>query len=171
MTTTCKRCTTDEDIAKASVFLLDRRYDLHPSISTMGMVELLYSYMTNGYFLQITDNDGKVIAASAYYHGTLEQDFKDKEIALIDIVIYDRAYRGTRLFVKGFRYMVNAIIDDHPEVQEVRIVALADNDYLCKMYAKLTTSSYEREGQIGKEMVFCVKIHHLRASLNRFHHV
>jgi hypothetical protein len=168
MTTHIKCCSHDEDYAKVSLFFLENRHDLHPAYSTMDMVYLIYCYITQGHLLYIEDEEHQVIAASAYYVGTPEHDFTDKDIALLDIAIFNKAYRGTRLFIRGLCFKVNLIIERHPEVQELRLVAHASNNYVSKLYSKLTTSSYSREGPLGEEIIFCVKIHQLRATLNRF---
>ncbi|MDF2661184.1 MAG: hypothetical protein K0Q94_3975 [Paenibacillus sp.] len=163
-----QHCVADDDYAKIGLFLLQNKQDVHPSFTTLDAISLLYSYLTDGHLYLALDTDQRVIAASAYYHGTAEQEFQDTNIALIDIVIVDPAYRGTRLFLNGFRRMVHDIAAAHPEVEEIRLAALAENEYLCRLYARLTESRYEREGNLGKEIVFCVKINRIKAILNSF---
>jgi hypothetical protein len=166
-----QRCVSDEDLANISLFFLKYKRDLHPSFSTMDAVTVLYMYMTQGHLLQATDDNNRVIGVLAYYHGTQEQEFKDRDVAFVDMVIFDKAYRGTLLFIKGLRYMVSRIVDDHPEVRELRFAALAENDYLCKLYSKFTETSYTREGMAGEEKIFCVKINKLRTILKKFDRV
>jgi hypothetical protein len=169
MTAQCIRCKHDEDIIKASLFLFEHKHDLHPSFTTMDMVALLYTYISEGHLLYAADADNQVIGAAAYYHGTPEHDFKDKEVALVDIAVFAKAYRGTRLFVRGLTYMVNQIINEHPEVMELRLAALSENVYVSKLYSKFTTSSYSCEGIIGEENVFSVNIYNssLKGSGNK----
>ncbi|UQZ35394.1 hypothetical protein C2I18_18830 [Paenibacillus sp. PK3_47] len=168
MTTTCARCTTDEDYAKVSSFLIERRHDLHLSYMTMDMVTLLYNYITEGHLLQITNDEGDVLAAGAYYHGTPEHNFLDKGTVLVDFTVFDQAVRGTRLFLKGLKYLVEAIRAAHPEVQEIRMAAFADNVYVCNLYAKFNTSSYTRQGEIGEEIIFCSDLDSLWTRLQKF---
>jgi hypothetical protein len=168
MTMHCKRCTTDEDFAKVCLFVLDNKHELHRSFYTMDMVEVLYTYVTQARLVFIEDADNRVIGASAYYHGTPERDFQDKDIAFLDMAVADKAYRGTRLFLVGLRYMVNEIAQEHPEVQEIRLAALAENAYLCKLYSKFTETSYPREETDVKQLVFCVKINKLKAFLKKY---
>ncbi|WP_409343598.1 hypothetical protein [Paenibacillus sp. MBLB4367] len=155
-------------MAKVSLFVLENKHDLHLSFTTIDTISLLYSYMTQGHLLQITDADNRVVGVLAYYQGTPDQEFKDKEIAFADMAISDRSYRGTRLFLKGLQFWVSQVEKEHPEVQELRLAALSENTYLCKLYAKFTQESYDRDGGIGKETVFCVKIHTIKTTLKNF---
>jgi hypothetical protein len=168
MTLSYLKCVSDDDFAKASLFMLAHKRDLHASYSTLEMVTLIYSYVTQGNLICAKDADNRVIGILAYYFGTPEQEFQDKDIALVDMAIADRGYRGSRLFVQGLQYMVNEIIEVHPEVQELRLAALAENDYLRRLYAKFTSTRFERDGTHGKEVVFCEKINNLRVTLTKF---
>ncbi|MFC3770199.1 hypothetical protein [Paenibacillus sp. GCM10012303] len=168
MTMQCKRCTTDDDFAKVCVFVLDHKHDLHRSFYTLDMVEILYTYLTQGHLIFVEDANNQVIGATAYYHGTPERDFQDKDIAFLDMAVADKAYRGTRLFLTGLQYTVNQIAQLHPEVQEIRLAALADNPYLRRLYSKFTDTSYSREGTELEQLVFCVKINKLQGILNKY---
>lgn len=169
MTTYCGRCVDESDFAKVSLFALENKRDLHPSFDTLGMVSLLCTYMTQGHLLYAADAGQRVIGISAYYHGTKEQDFEDKGIAFADMVIIEKAYRGTRLFVKGLHYLAEQIAEAHPDVRELRFAALSENAYLCRLYSKFARPAYTRDGQLGEETVFCAEIDRLRATLkNRY---
>lgn len=166
-----KRCEQEAELARICLFILDHKRDLHPSYTTMDMVELLYSYATDGHFLYITDVSGTIIGATAYYQGTPELEFRDKNIAFVDIAIIAHNHRGTRLFVKGLYFLAAQVRKRHPEVEEIRLVALAENHYNCRLYAKFAELRYERDGVIGREKVFSVEIHSLLSSYNGFNHV
>jgi hypothetical protein len=113
--------------------------------------------------------DGTIIAVAAYYHGTPEQNFEDKEVALIDITVMDRTYRGTRYFLQGFEEMIGYIERTHPEVKQLRLAALSENKYLCRLYSKFAVISSKREREIGEETVFSEDISRIRSSFSRFH--
>ncbi|MBE1442757.1 hypothetical protein [Paenibacillus sp. OAS669] len=168
MTTYCKRCVSDEALADVSLFAIENRRELHPSYGTLDMVSLLCSHITQGHLIYITNTDNRVLGMMTYYHGTPEKQFEDKEIAFVNFAIMDKAYRGTRLFVKGLYYMVELIIEAHPDVQELRFNALTENTYLCRLYSKFASASHTQEGTLGEETVFCAKIHHLRTTLTRY---
>jgi hypothetical protein len=168
MTTYVKRCVSDEALADVSLFAIENRHELHPSFGTLDMVSLLCSHITEGHLIYITNDDNRVLGMMTYYHGTPEKEFADKEIAFVNFAIMDRAYRGTRLFAKGLYYMVELIIEAHPEVQELRFNALSENDYLCRLYSKFARASHTQESKLGEETVFCVKTHQLTTTLSRF---
>ncbi|UQZ81772.1 hypothetical protein SK3146_00928 [Paenibacillus konkukensis] len=164
----CMRCTTDEDFARASLFMLENRHDFHRSFTVVDAIGLLYSYTSQGHLIQVRDAGGRVIGVLAYYHGTPEKEFKDKEVAFADMAIADRAHRKTKLFVQGLRFWVNEIVNEHPEVEELRLAALQENGYLCRLYSKFSEMSYTREGALGPEIVFCVKVNKIMAILKKF---
>ncbi len=167
----CRRCTSDEDLAKVSLFILKNKRSLHPSFTTMDTVSLIYSYITDGHLFQFTDTDNRVIGAWAYYHGTPELDFGDKEVIFVDIGIADKAYRGTRIFIQGLKFLVTQVIEDYPDVQEIRLAALSNNAYICKLYSKIFHLSHRRQGVVGEETVFSTRIDQLGSFLKKFDHV
>lgn len=169
MTIYCKRCATDDDYAKASLFMLQNKTELHPGLSTVDIITLLYYYMTAGSLIMVMDADEHMLAVGAYYMGTPEQEFVDKQrVVLVDNVIVARSYRSTRVFIRGFRYLLSQIIEDNQEVQEFRFVALSENTYLQKLYPKFASFIGSREGTIGTEDIYSVEIHKLRTFLDRF---
>lgn len=168
MNVTFKPCVTEDDFANVSLFFLARKLDLHPSFSTLKMVSLIYSYITQGFLYQAVLPDGRIVAAAAYYLGTPHEEFADKQVALIDIVIMDSAYRGTRVFLNGLQSMIEWIRAKHPEVEEVRLAALSENAQLCKLYSKFASFAYKQEGTVGEETVFAENITQMGDRLNRF---
>jgi hypothetical protein len=168
MATYFRRCQNDEELAKISLFILNNRHDLHPSYSTLDMVALLYSYITEGILVYTVDDQNKVLGASAYYLGTREHNFEDRHIAYVDIVIVDKTERGTRVFIQGLIYLIDHISHTHPDVEEIQFSALSDNKYICKLYGKFAKASYTRDGAIGEETVFSEKISILKHQLKRF---
>lgn len=171
MNITFKHCVTDDDYAGISLFLLERKFDLHQSFTTLQMVTLLYSYITQGYLHQGALPDGRIIVGGGCYIGTPANDFADRNVALIDSVILDKAYRGTRYFFASLQYIIDWIRKTHPEVEEVRLAALSENAYLCRLYAKFASFAYKQEGSVGEETVFAENIDRMGDILSRFRRV
>jgi len=168
MTLYCQMCESEDDFAQAGLFLLAHKRDLHPSFTTLEMVTLLYSYDTNGRLLFAADDSNRVVGIAAYYYGTPDREFQNKDVAWVDVVIFDKAYRGSRLFLQGLLYLVDRIVERHPEVQEVHLAALEDNAYLRRLYSKFATAGGVREGTHDREITFYVNINTIRTILEKF---
>lgn len=131
------------------------------------MVTLLYGYMSDGQLHYGMDDDGRIVGASGFYIEPPEEGVRDRGSVLIDVGIIDKNRRGTRLFLKGMQYMIGHISENHPEVEVVRLCALSDNPYLCRLYAKFAGFEGTREGSVGQESVFSGEIRQIRYILNR----
>ena len=167
MAVTFTRCVEDNDYAKVALFMVERRRDLHPSLCTIDMVTLMYGYMADGQLHYGMDEDGQVVGASGLYFEESEKDARARNTALLDICIVDKERRGSRVFARGLQYMINYLSEYHPEVEVVRLCALSDNSYLCKLYAKFARFEGTRKGSVGQESVFSEEIHQIRYILNR----
>ncbi|MEK3883307.1 hypothetical protein [Paenibacillus sp. PL2-23] len=163
-----KLCETDNELAMAGVFFLKNRRDLHPSFMTMNVVELLYTYATQGKIVIVLDEAGLIVGLSAFYIGTPEENFQNQDTALIDLAIGDRSYRGSRMFVKGLQFVVQSIVEQNPQVKELRLVAYSSNAYLCRLYAKFMNKGGQREGQLGQETVFFTSIAQIKTILGKY---
>lgn len=164
----CKRCETDQHKAEISLFLLKNRRDFHPSFTVQDMVSLTYSYMTEGHVICTVDEQDQVLGVCAYYIGTREQEFKDKERAFLDLGLSARSVRGTRVFIQGLVYLVDQLAEQHPDVEEVCFNARSDNRYLTRMYAKFARVTGTKEGPRGEETRFAEKLPVMRAKLEKF---
>ncbi|WP_046233557.1 hypothetical protein [Paenibacillus algorifonticola] len=162
-----KQCENDEEYAKASLFLLKHRRDLHPAYTTMDTLSLLYSYLTEGQLVIGLDEQHQVNSISAYYYGTPEQDFQNKEVVFVDMVIVEQMHRGTRLFAEGLNFLVHKVLENRPEVQELSLAALSENKRLCRMYSKFVEEKYKREGALGEETVFGGEIRKIGTMLRK----
>ncbi|MDG0792503.1 hypothetical protein OMP38_17700 [Cohnella ginsengisoli] len=89
----CAVCATDDDFAQASLFLLEHMRDVHPSFSVLDTVTLAYHYIAEGSIVLVREGE-EAVGLGAYYHGTREEAFNDKEIALIDLALAVRSHRG-----------------------------------------------------------------------------
>jgi hypothetical protein len=165
-----KRCTTDDEVAAACLFLFERKKDLHPSFTSLSTVTLLYRYVTEGRLVMVTDREKeRVVAVCGYFYGTPEQEYDDRDrLVLLDIVIIDRDYRRTRVFVRGFQHVLQFVQEENPHVTELRFVAQASNRYVQALYGKFAEAKELRDSELGPEQVYAVKIHSLKAFLNRF---
>ncbi|MFC4597751.1 hypothetical protein [Cohnella hongkongensis] len=167
MTIRFGRCVEEEEFAKVSLYMIERRRDLHPSLCTIDMVTLLYGYMTEGQLHYGMDEEGRVVGVSGFYIEPPEEGVRDRGCVLIDVGIVDKERRGTRLFLKGMQHMIDHVSEHHPEVGVVRLCALSESSYLCRLYAKFARFEGTREGSVGQESVFSGELRQIRDILNR----
>lgn len=164
-----KYANNDEDYAQASLFLLKQKRELHPAFTAIEMVALIHSYITKGGLVLVKDASGMIIAIAAYYHGTMEKDFEDKDqVVQVDVAILIRALRTSRIFVRGFQILLTQILEENPGVKQFTFHALAENTYLQLLYSKFAALSHTYEGSIGLENVYVAEIDELRSFLARF---
>lgn len=162
-------CETDQAFSEASIFILDRKRDLHPSFSTVGMTANIYRYITEGrLYLAKEKPNGPIMSVTAYFHGTPESEFADRDVILVDMVIADKSYRGSRHFAAGFATFLDHLLASHPEATVLRVVALTENAYNCRLYSKFMTASGVREGATGQETVFSGRILQIRGILAKY---
>ncbi|WP_231955994.1 GNAT family N-acetyltransferase [Aneurinibacillus soli] len=103
-------------------------------------------------------------------YGYVTKDYEphpDGEIAFVDSVIMTETHRGSRLFVKGFHYLVNHINEENRHVRTFQFYALADNTYLTKLYSKFADIIGQRDGYHGRENIFSADFPRLLRYLNR----
>lgn len=166
----CAICATDDEFAQASLFLLQHFRDVHPSYSTLETATLIYMYITEGHLVLARDGENAV-GACAYYHGTRDNGYEDKEVVLIDVALSDRTYRGSRLFLQGLSFMIGAIAKRHPEAKEIRLVAQSDNRYLNRLYSKFVEPSGVRDGRWGEETIYAGRIDKIRSVVDKWNRV
>lgn len=166
----CALCASDDDFAQAGLFLLRHMRDVHPSFSTLDTVALLYQYITEGRIVLVRDG-GETVGLGAYYHGTREADVENKAVALIDLALSARAYRGSRVFVEGFGFTVRTIAERHPEVREIRLAAQSANRYLNRLYAKFAAPCGTRNGAWGEETLYAGSVADIASMLSRWNRV
>ncbi|WP_217593225.1 hypothetical protein [Cohnella sp. GbtcB17] len=166
----CAVCATDDDFAQATLFLLEHMRDVHPSFSVLDSVTLAYQYITEGSIVLVREG-GQAVGLGAYYHGTREQAFNDKDVALIDLALAVRSHRGTRVFLDGFGFTIRSIAERHPEVREVRLAAQSDNQYLNRLYAKFVRPYGVRDGVLGAETLYAGDIEHILSMLGKWNRV
>ncbi|SFA78871.1 Acetyltransferase (GNAT) family protein [Cohnella sp. OV330] len=163
-------CETDDDLAQASLFMLQHIRDVHPSYSMLATTALIYSYLTEGH-LVLAKKDGHPVGIGVFFHGTRDDGFADKNVALIDLALSDREYRGSRLFSEGLAFMVHTIAERHPGVREIRLAAQSDNRYLNRLYAKFVEPCGVRDGEWGPETIYAGSVGKIRSVLEKWNRV
>lgn len=156
MALVCSVCDREEQLAEIGRFIFQHKKQLHPSYATLDTLSVIYSYVTEGHIIQVTDEENRIAGMTAFYHGTKENGFQDKDIIFIDIAIASTEVRqrASRVFVMGLAYLLEQVAERFPEAKRIRLVALSDNRYVCKLYSKFVRPVATRPGERGEETVF-----------------
>jgi len=161
-------CNDDHNLAKAALFIMEHKHTIHPAYTTTDMVALIYGYVTNGHIITVKDGNGDIIGITAFFIGTEDEQFRNKQIAYVDVAVCTKEYKLSRIFMRGLSYLIRTLATEYPTVEQVQFAALIENEYLCKLYGKLTTSHFDRPGTIGDERVFSAPISHFQSFLTKF---
>jgi len=79
----------------------------------------------------ILSQEGDTIGWVHYrYLSSNYEPVREGEIAFVDSVIINEAYRSSRLFIQGFRFLANHIAAENTKVKKFEFHALASHTYL-----------------------------------------
>lgn len=166
-----KRCVTEDEQAETSLFLLARRRDLDRSFETLDAVTLLYRYFTQGELHYGADENGQVVGALGMYIGTPEEEFADRYVAFVDMIVLDPARAGSRTFLSFLSYMAGYMERTHPGTTRARFVAQSHNAYLRRLYEKLARPIGTRDDANGQVTIYSEEISRIGDVLSRYHPV
>lgn len=147
------RCINDEDYARFTRFYAARCGQFYSQYSLLDALFHLVATLSETHIMLFDDDKGQLIGFTQY---KIEGD-----TAFLDSAILSEPYRSSRIFYEGFRDLVKHIYAEHKEIQSVRFHALADNLYLTRLYSKFADKIGVRNGAIGLENIFVVKLEQL----------
>lgn len=169
MAITYKRCETEDEQARTSLFVLSRRRDIDRGFVALNAVTMLYGYMTQGELHYGADETGRIVGALGMYLGTPESNFADRHVAYVDMIVLDPGRTGTRTFLNFLSRMAVYMREAHPEATHAKFIAQTGNAYLRKLYGKLAEPIGTREDENGQVTIYFAKISHIGDVLSRYH--
>ncbi|MNW43706.1 hypothetical protein D3C74_209170 [compost metagenome] len=146
-------CVRDEDYARFTRFYAARCGQFYNEYSLLDALLHLVNTLSATHILLFDDDKGQLI-------GFIQYQIED-DTAFLDSAILSEQYRSSRIFYEGFRDLARHIIEEHKDIQTVRFHALADNLYLTRLYSKFADKIGVRNGAIGLENIFVVKMEQL----------
>lgn len=163
-----RRCETDEDFAKFTLFFIRHRREFHPHFYLNTTLQHIMETIQHARIILIEDLQDNVIGWAHYhYYSDDYQSDPNGTIAFVDSIIISADYRSSRLFFQGFRHFVHHISCENAAVQSFQFCALEDNVYLNRLYSKFARPIGKREGYNGLENVFSTEFGKLLTYLNR----
>lgn len=161
--------TTDEQAAQFSAFFVRQREQFNKNFKLEEALIYLLSYIEQSYITLSYNTENKLIAASNYWiynDNPLEAQQSGDKLYISSALIVPEE-RSSRVFMHGFRDMINELHRQFPHIQSVSFSAQVDNDYLNNLYRKFASFEKEIDGGSGRENMYVTSFHELRGFLNR----
>ncbi len=164
-----RMCESDEDYARYTQFYIRHYQNFSKSYTLTDALLHILGTVSESRIMLILSESEQVIGWGQYrFLDQAELDNSLGATVFIDSVIVDSSNRSNRLFVRGFRQLLQFIEQDNPNVQHITFNALANNDYLNRLYAKFATAAGVREDTDEREHVFTARYDHVKQYLQAF---
>jgi hypothetical protein len=162
-----RSCTSEEDYVQFTLFFIRNRLDFNRRFSLNDALFNVLETIHDSKIILVVDELDQVVGWGHYQYVTTEHEPDPQgEIVFIHSVILIPEYRSSRVFFTGFRYLVNQIIGENPQVKQVQFFAQMENVYLNRLYAKFARIIGQRDGYHGRENVYATEIGPLSAYLS-----
>ncbi|WP_260506948.1 GNAT family N-acetyltransferase [Brevibacillus brevis] len=126
----------------------------------------ILTFLPDSHLILIEGERGKLVGWGHYQYMTAErQPDPEGEICYIHSVIVEEKYRRSRVFLKGFRYLIRQVQTENAQVKQVTFCADAEHAYLNRLYAKFAQVAGEQEGYYGQENIYMSEINQLASYL------
>ncbi|MNK32227.1 hypothetical protein D3C87_506840 [compost metagenome] len=150
-----RNCQNDEDYAQFTLYFIRNRKDFNRQFSLSDALVHVLESIPNSRIILITDKTGTMIGWGHYRYLNTENEFDPEgEIVFVNSVIVHPSYRSSRVFIQGFRYLVQQIVAENCNTKYLQFCTQIDNTYLNRLYAKFSRVIGQREGYHGVENVY-----------------
>lgn len=113
------------------------------------------------------DEENEVVGALGYIFGTGEKQYEDKQVVQMQAVYLDKAFRGTRLFLKGLQFLLHHL--KHQPVSVTELVFWTGQDpFMNRLAAKFASLESVTESEFGRLSAYRVPVPDLEAYLHKF---
>ncbi|MGG1634139.1 GNAT family N-acetyltransferase [Paenibacillus sp. NRS-1760] len=161
-------CKNDADLAQYALYFIRHRTDFSSKFSLPDSLYHILQSLQQSKVMLILSLEGDTIGWAHYrYLSTEYEPVREGEIAFVDSVIINDAYRSGRLFINGFRFLANHIAAENPKVRTFEFHALASHAYLNRLYSKFATIVGQRDGYHEIENAYSTDFNQLLHYLNR----
>lgn len=141
-------CRTDEQWYRFGEFFIGHRKRMNPRLDIAVTLFELLQYKEHGGAV-CAESGGETVGCAGYYIGTPEQDFADRSTVLFSCAIALETRSASRLFVLGWKAMIEDLRQTGARIAEIRFHALKENEVLNRMYRKFASPIGEIENDYG----------------------
>ncbi|URN94809.1 MAG: hypothetical protein NAG76_00680 [Candidatus Pristimantibacillus lignocellulolyticus] len=164
-----KLCETDEEYALFSKFFIQYREHFSKDFILEDALIHLISYLEYSSVIMSYNTKQQLIACAQYWiigEDDINYEANGRTVYISSAIIIPYA-RSTRVFICGFRDLINHIAMHQPHIRNIRFSAQVDNQYLNTLYRKFAIFINTEEGAYGVENRYEVPLLQLQSFLNR----
>ncbi|OMF23858.1 hypothetical protein BK133_23500 [Paenibacillus sp. FSL H8-0548] len=160
-------CQSGTDFAEYTLFFIKHRADFKRQFSLSDTLLHILQASADDKIMLIKSPQNETIGwvHFKYLASSYESD-PQGEIAFVDSVIIDNAYRSSRLFIEGFRHLISHIAEENKQVKQFEFHCLASQPYLNRLYSKFATLKAQRECDDELENIYLADFLQLQLYLN-----
>ncbi|MFK7695123.1 hypothetical protein [Paenibacillus sp. HJGM_3] len=161
-------CADTRQWSRFTDFYIQHRTSIIPYYRVSLAVRDVRNYMKHGRGAIILNETDQVVGIGSFVLGLAEDEYQDKDIAVLGNSCFLEDYQNNRTFVRGLQKLVEEIEDAGPNVREVRIPTLADNAYTNRLYRKLTSRVQSHDSPYGKVNVYSMSFREFADFCSRY---
>lgn len=161
-------CSNTRQWSRFTDFYIEQRTQIIPQYRVSLALRDVRNYMRQGRGAIITNEKDEVVGIGSFVLGLAEDEFRNKEIAVLGNSCFLEEYRNNRTFVRGLQVLAEQIQDANPDVLEVRIPTTAGNAYANRLYQKLATLHQTYDSDYGKVHVYSTPFREYKAFCDRY---
>jgi len=163
MTAHFRRCSGDQDLVKFTLFFIHNRLEFNRRFTLIDSIYHVLENIHDSQIILVVDPQDQMIGWGHYQYVTKEHlPDPQGEVVFIFSAIIKQEFRSSRLFLQGFRYLVEQIEAENSQVKQVRFFVQSGNTYLNRLYAKFASIVGERDGDHGHEYIYATDFAQLR---------
>jgi len=144
-----KICWNTRQWSRYTDFYIEHRQRIIPGYRLSHALTDVRICMKQGRAALLNDERGRVIGIGGFVLGTHENQYRDKQIAVLGNSYFLEDYHNNRTFVRGLQVLAEQIREANPDVREVRIPTAADNPYTNRLYRKLAEKHHSFDTEYG----------------------
>ncbi|MFD0677002.1 MULTISPECIES: hypothetical protein [unclassified Paenibacillus] len=161
-------CSNTQQWSRFTDFYIEHRGSIIPNYPVILVLRDVINYMKNGRAAIIVNERDEMAGIGSFVLGLAEDEYKQKDIAVLGNSCFAEEYRNTRMFIRGLQVLAVQIRDANPDVKEVRIPTSAQNAYTNRLYQKLATKHHSYKSGYGEIHVYSTSFHEYEQFCNRF---
>ncbi|MCR8636217.1 hypothetical protein [Paenibacillus radicis (ex Xue et al. 2023)] len=161
-------CSNTRQWSRFTDFYIEHRASIIPRYPVSLVLRDVINYMKQGRGAIIVNERDEVVGIGSFVLGLAEDEFQQKDIAVLGNSCFKVEYRNTRMFIRGLQVLAEQIRDANPDVKEVRIPTSAENAYTNRLYQKFAVKLHSYESGYGKITIYSTSVHDYEQFCDRF---